>query len=426
MSLEKRCETFIKDPRTFAEHAQRIANEIDRENKLFKAFIQHSPLTTAIIEDHIERNKAKTLFGSIVAVKASIKTKGYPWDAGFKPALMERCSEDAALVKAFRDKGAFVIGVTNLDEGCFHAVGDNKLHGRMLNPLDPNRSPLGSSGGSAIAVAKGWADIALGSDSGGSMRAPAAACGISSLLASKKLLPTDGYFLAGGDLDFAGLFAKSLDDLRFAATQISLKKTTSELGSLALLTPSEDKLSSLSTDWKKLFSDALKKIEASFPAKGIPLPFDEAAQARKILLTQCAAKYFATNKIAENTLTIPSRLVLEFGKKVPAASQQDAQELQNAIREGLSGLLAEGGFLLTPTISFTPPTWKEIDADAGKALNNIGFFLSIVNVAGLCAVSFPCSKSANPVPLSLQLVGLPGEELKLLQVASAIQLELNG
>ena len=426
-NLLERCEMEREKPTLFLDRIRGVLAAVSLENPIYKAFLQTHPCPDLWLGQYIQQCLAKPLFGVTLAVKASMKAEGFAWDGGFKPALAPLCSEDAALVDRFRRYGAFVLGVTNLDEACLHAVGENKTHGRMRNALDVERTPLGSSGGSAVAVAKGWADIGLGTDSGGSVRAPAAACGLSSIVAGIECLPTQGSFVPGGAIDLAGVMTRNLSDLQFVLNL--MEKTTgninSDTGLHALLIPLPGDLSALCAEWREFFSRAVAKLAKNYLVQEHPLPFEEAAQARKVIITVAALRHFERERIPTQGLSLVSKAVLEFGKRVTPTAMQSAFRVQALIKERMRVLISNGTFLLAPALSSPAPLWKDVERDAAGCLGNIGYFLPLVNVAGLCAVSFPLRNSSRPIPLALQLIGKAGEESKILKAASALERELN-
>src|SRR4029077_11405939 len=118
------------------------------------------------------------LHGVPIAVKDLIDIKGVPTTAASRVRERHVAAADAPVISRLRDAGAVLIGKTNLDEFAFGTTSEHSAFGPVRHPIDPSRSPGGSSGGSAVAVATGMALAALGTDTGGSIRIPAAACGI--------------------------------------------------------------------------------------------------------------------------------------------------------------------------------------------------------------------------------------------------------
>src|SRR6516162_10895949 len=144
--------------------------------------------------------------GVRLAVKDCIDVAGLPTTVGC-PVIAERArpaGQDAAVVAAARRSGARIVGKTNLAELCWSAVGTNAWSGTPVNPVDSRRLPGGSSSGSAVAVATGEADVALGTDTGGSVRIPAACCGIAGLKTTWDRVPVDGVYPLAPSLDTVG------------------------------------------------------------------------------------------------------------------------------------------------------------------------------------------------------------------------------
>src|SRR2546429_894063 len=144
--------------------------------------------------------------GPRLAVKDCIDVEGLPTTAGCQ-VIAEQASpaaRDAAVVAAARRAGARIVGKTTLTELCWSASGVNPWSGTPANPLDPRRLPGGSSSGSAVAVAAGEADVALGTDTGGSVRIPAACCGIAGLKTTWGRVPVAGVYPLAPSLDTVG------------------------------------------------------------------------------------------------------------------------------------------------------------------------------------------------------------------------------
>src|SRR5271170_3244381 len=144
--------------------------------------------------------------GVRLAVKDCIDVEGLPTTVGC-PVIAERArpaGQDAAVVAAARRSGAQIIGKTNLSELCWSAAGTNAWSEMPVNPLDPRRLPGGSSSGSAVAVAVGEADVALGTDTGGSVRIPAACCGVVGLKTTWGRVPLEGVYPLAPSMDSVG------------------------------------------------------------------------------------------------------------------------------------------------------------------------------------------------------------------------------
>jgi aspartyl-tRNA(Asn)/glutamyl-tRNA(Gln) amidotransferase subunit A len=147
-----------------------------------------------------------------IAIKANIAVAGLPWTAGIAAYGDRVAAHDAACVAGLRDAGAVVLGLTNMDEGALGARGDNVFLGRCHNPHAPDFSPGGSSGGSAAAVAAGFCAAALGTDTIGSVRIPAACCGVFGHKPRQALIDRQGVVPLSPRFDHVGVLARSAQD----------------------------------------------------------------------------------------------------------------------------------------------------------------------------------------------------------------------
>jgi Asp-tRNA(Asn)/Glu-tRNA(Gln) amidotransferase A subunit family amidase len=179
--------------------------------------------------------------GVRLAVKDCIDVRGLPTTVGCPviAAQARPAARDAAVVAAARRSGAQIVGKTNLAELCWSAVGTNAWSGTPVNPVDSRRLPGGSSGGSAVAVATREADVALGTDTGGSVRIPAACCGAVGLKTTWGRVPVEGVYPLAPSLDTVGPLGADVAAVElgmrliepgFAAGSCQLKVTSDEFG----------------------------------------------------------------------------------------------------------------------------------------------------------------------------------------------------
>lgn len=169
--------------------------------------------------------------GVRLAVKDCIDVAGVITTAGSPvvAAQAEPAIVDAACLSGARDGGARIVGKTNLHELCFGSSGVNPHYGTPVNPIDPRRVPGGSSSGSAVAVATGRADVALGTDTTGSIRTPAACCGVTGLKPTFGLVPVEGVRPLAPSLDTVGVLARTVADLAIGATLLDPRLTDGDL-----------------------------------------------------------------------------------------------------------------------------------------------------------------------------------------------------
>ena len=153
------------------------------------------------------------LDGVIVSIKDLFDVAGEPTRAGSRILEDSRpAAQDAPVIRKLREAGAVIVGKTNMSEFAFTGVGANPHYGTPGNPADRSRVPGGSSSGAAVAVADGMCDIAIGTDTGGSTRIPAALCGAVGFKPSKYRVPTDGAFPLSHTLDSVGPIARTVED----------------------------------------------------------------------------------------------------------------------------------------------------------------------------------------------------------------------
>jgi aspartyl-tRNA(Asn)/glutamyl-tRNA(Gln) amidotransferase subunit A len=341
------------------------------------------------------------LFGYTLAVKANIALAGLATTAGLKSGPPAR--EDAALVAMLRAAGATVIGHTNMDEAALGATTDNPHWGRTENPRRPGYTPGGSSGGSAAAVASGMARLALGTDTLGSVRIPAAYTGLWGLKASHGLLPLHGIVPLAPRLDAPGLIAATLADLEAA---------------WAVLVPERDAQAAAPLTRLAL----LAEVEAAPMAPAV-----RAAHARAVLAARalglCVTQHpFRGLSLAAARLA-GFHLALENARpRLPAdqLSPRLARLLAKAPPPDLA-LIAEARSLVLAALQTADalllPTTPSPAFPHGEHHPDQADFTALANFAGLPALSVPAGSDKEGLPVGVQLIGRPGSEASLMALA---------
>ncbi|MEM2933269.1 MAG: Asp-tRNA(Asn)/Glu-tRNA(Gln) amidotransferase subunit GatA [Candidatus Pacearchaeota archaeon] len=200
------------------EKVESYLKAIEKDNKRGKninAILQINPnlLDEArFIEEKIKKGTAGKLAGKVIAVKANINVKGLVASCASKVLQDYISPYDASVIEKIKAEDGLIIGMTNMDEFACGSSGETSAFGFTRNPLALERIPGGSSSGSAAAVAAGFCDLALGSDTGGSIRNPASHCGIVGIKPSYGLVSRYGLIDLSMSLDQIGCFAKSIDD----------------------------------------------------------------------------------------------------------------------------------------------------------------------------------------------------------------------
>ena len=366
------------------------------------------------------RSAAGSLSGRPVAVKDIIAVEGLPTRCGSPSTSNAPAAEDAPLVGRLRAAGAEVFATAQCLE--FAAGFANPRVGDTRNPRDPARTSGGSSGGSAALVAAGVCDLAIGTDTGGSIRIPAAYCGVVGLKPTYGLVPTDGVFPLSPSLDHAGTLTATATDsialLRAIAGPLPAPPAAGVpvIGVLSaqLADPSvtPEVRAAVRTALTRLAAAGWRLREVKPPWLDEPERWEEALTL--IVGREAAASHAGrgTSQDAEGT-----RALLAFGAAVTPeqyASARAAQaELSAAVEETLAGVDALAG----PTVGYCAP---EQDPPFGVGDDNAeGRFTGPYNLTGHPAVSIPVP--APGLPVGLQLAGRRDGDLALLELAAAAQ-----
>jgi amidase len=357
--------------------------------------------------------------GSVrLAVKDLIDVAGVPTTAGSR-AVAETAGpadRDAPCLAGARAAGAVIVGKANLHELAYGGAGLNEWFGTPVNPFDARLLPGGSSSGSAVAVADGDADIAYGSDTGGSIRVPAAFCGITGLKTTHGRVSLDGVWPLAPSLDTVGPMAR---DVAGVAAGMALLEPGFTVDALPAQRVGRVWPAGFDVDPAIDAAVDAALVRSGLTAAAIDLPgWMDAREACGVIID---AEAVESNR---DLLADPSRRALlganvlerlTGAETVTPDQVADARALARRWRDALSGALrAAGGVLALPTVPFFPPL---VTHAAGL---HFTAFTNPVNLAGFPALALPVP-SAGPLPASLQLIGLPGSEALLLATGALIE-----
>ena len=371
------------------------------------------------------RSATGPLSGRPVAVKDIITVNGLPTSCGSPSTSDAPATADAALVGRLRVAGAEVFATAQCLE--FAAGFAHPRVGDTRNPRDPTRTSGGSSGGSAALVAAGACDLAIGTDTGGSIRIPAAYCGVVGLKPTYGLVPTDGVFPLSPSLDHAGTLTATAADgialLRAIAGPLPAAPAVGVpvLGVLSaqLADPS------VTPEVRGAVWAALDQLAAAgWQLREVKPPWLAEPGRWEEALTVIVAREAVTSHAGRDTsqYAAGTRALLAFGAAVTQAQYARARaaqaELTAAVEETLAGVDALAG----PTVGYCAP---EQDPPFGAGDDNgEGRFTGPYNLTGHPAVSIPVP--APGLPVGLQLAGRRDHDLALLELAAAAEIALRG
>jgi amidase len=352
--------------------------------------------------------------GARLAVKDCIDVKGLPTTVGC-PVIAERAGPaagDARVVAAARNSGARIVGKTNLTELCWSAGGINPWSGTPVNPIDPRRVPGGSSSGSAVAVALGEADVALGTDTGGSIRIPAACCGVVGLKTTWGRVPVEGVYPLSRSMDAVGPLGADV-----AAVELGMRLI--EPGFAA---------GSCDLAVGRLRPETDPPVDPAIDAA-----VDAALAAADVMITEVTgldvpAVVHAADAIIDseayqvNAYLMPDLARLSWYNQrnlpeaaaVTAADVAAANRTRQSVRAWFADLLALHPFLALPTLLAAPPLLDQ----RGVPLTALTM---PANLAGLPALALPVPGGPVGLPASLQLIGPPGGEEQLIALGRVIE-----
>jgi aspartyl-tRNA(Asn)/glutamyl-tRNA(Gln) amidotransferase subunit A len=371
------------------------------------------------------------LDGAIVSIKDLFDVAGEPTRAGSKILAGEArpAAADAPIVRRLRAAGAVIVAKTNMSEFAFSGVGANPHFGTPGNPVDRQRVPGGSSAGAAVAVADGMCEIAIGSDTGGSVRIPAALCGIVGFKPSRQRVPTAGAFPLSFTLDSVGPLARTVADCADAdavmAGESPAPLEPAPLSGLRFGVAQGLPLESLEETVSNAFGAALDRIGAAGVHIGnekLPLFADMSGVNAKggIVAPEACAIHRDRLKRRAADIDPNVRVRIERGCAIPAADYVDMMQERARLVRAMDARLSDLDVLVMPTTQIVAPTIAEVAAPDVFGRRNAALLRNpaIVNFFDLTAISLPL---AGALPVGLMLVARNGEDHRLLRIAAAVE-----
>ena len=355
-----------------------------------------------------------------IGIKDNIDVAGLPTRAGLghAPPLAKA---DAPLVAALRAAGAWIAGKTCMDEAALGATGDNPHTGRCPNPAAPGRSPGGSSSGSAGCVAAGLCEAALGTDTMGSVRIPAAYCGVVGMIPSPGLLPPGGMVPLSPRLDRLGIMAARIGTLRQVMQAVSPGRDTGpQHPRVAVFHPETPHPAVL--DGLRWASRAA--IAAGWSVCAEPLPeWDRPALRRAALLVAEAdgARTFSAFLDRDDpALSDPIRRLFLYGLAAGPERLARAHTILDAAAGWAERLMSQADLLLMPATAHPAYAW-----DAGPPPDQADWAV-LANAARLPAMVIPvgvvpAGMDGAGAPVAIQLVAPPGQDSALLRWAETLE-----
>ncbi|MCC7418203.1 MAG: amidase [Acidobacteria bacterium] len=372
------------------------------------------------------------LHGVPISLKDLLDLKGTPTTAASRVREGHRAVRDAPAVAHLRRAGAVFVGKTNLHEFALGTTNEDSAFGPVRNPLDPSRSPGGSSGGSAVSVATGMALGTVGSDTGGSIRIPAAACGLVGLKPELGEVSAIGTVPLSRTFDHIGPLASTVLDAwlihRGLMGEIPRPPAPRPLAGLRLGLPRRYFCDLLDDEVRARFDAALERLRRSgvrVDEVDIRHAPDAPAIYMHISLADAAAYHAATLESMPERYTPNVRLRLEMARHVRGEDYARALAGRGVLEREVDAALADRDALVVPTLPIPAPRLGEAFVDvAGRREPVRALMLRLTspfNVTGHAALALPCGFTAAGLPCSLQLIGARGHTEALVRTALAVE-----
>lgn len=371
------------------------------------------------------------LHGMPITLKDLIDLAGTPTTAGSRVRAGLVAAADAPVVDRLRRAGAIVVGKCNLHEFAFGTTNEDSMFGPARHPADPTRSPGGSSGGSAAAVAAGMCAASIGTDTGGSVRIPSAACGLVGLKPAFGEVPVGGIVPLAWSLDHVGPLARCVRDawllLDVMAGVEPSPPPPSDAGlrrvRLGVLEPYF--CERLDAGVRRAFAAALDRLrEAGAQVEPVALP--HAALIAPVylhtVLAEAMAYHAPTLDARPDDYTPAVRVRLELGRYVLAEDYVRAARGRAVLRREIDALLEQVDALVLPTLPMPAPrlgeSSVEIDGRREPVRNATLRLTQVFNLTGHPAITLPIGEAAPGLPAGLQLAGRAGATRALLALAA--------
>ncbi len=417
------------------------------------------------VDKKIQEGKAGKLAGLIVGLKDVLAYKDHPLQASSKVLDGFISQFNGTAVQRLLDEDAIVIGRQNCDEFAMGSSNENSAFGPVLNDADNTRVPGGSSGGSAVAVQADMCRVSLGSDTGGSVRQPAAFCGIIGLKPTYSRISRYGLIAYGSSFDCIGIFAKSVEDVAVVLEVIAgpdeIDSTVSQKSvpsyskdlvnangkayKIAYVREIEES-SGLQTEIRESILAKIADIKnAGHTVEVIDFPLMEyvlptyyilaTAEASSNLSRYDGVRYGYRSPQVNDLSSLYKKSRSEgFGKEVQrrillgtfvlSASYYDAyytkaQKVRRIIRDKTKAILKQYDFIIMP---ITPTTAFRLGEHTDNPLEMYlaDLFSVQANVAGVPAIAIPCGKDKQELPIGLQIIADDFEESKLLHFSNSL------
>jgi len=385
------------------------------------------------------------LHGVPYALKDLFRTRGIRTTCGSQILSRYVPTADAAVVERLIEAGAVLLGKLNMHEFAFGTTSVNPHYGAVRNPWDQTRITGGSSGGSAAAVAAGFAFFTLGTDTGGSIRIPAALCGVSGLKPTYGRVSRHGVYPLAWSMDHVGPFAADVSGLAIVMNAVAghdrrdpgsalapvsdySRALTADLSGLTLGVPRQLFFDDLDDEVRRAVRRAiadLKRAGARVTPVSVPLLDDASRAASLVLFAEAAASLEKWHRTSPSSLGEDIRARLGMGAAIPAADYLKALRVRRRVQQAFRRVFERVDALVTPQLPITAPRIGDgvarINGREEPVPAALTRYTRIYNLTGLPSLSVCCGFSRDGLPIGLQIAARPFDEATTLRIGHAYQ-----
>jgi aspartyl-tRNA(Asn)/glutamyl-tRNA(Gln) amidotransferase subunit A len=385
------------------------------------------------------------LHGIPISIKDLFATRGVRTTAGSKVLAQWIPDYDATAVARLQQAGMVLVGKTNMHEFAYGVTNDNPHYGAARNPWNRTRVPGGSSGGSAAAVASSQCTASLGSDTGGSIRIPSAACGTVGLKPTYGRVSRYGAIPLAWSLDHVGPLTKSVEDAAIMLAAIAgadpkdpsassrpvtnyRREMQGSIRGLRLGVPRQYFFEHVDPEIQRLVGASIRQLEGMGAARvevDIPDLENCAAMEAHITLAEATSYHEPYLKKQPDDYGPAVRTNLEAGRYLLATDYVKSQRARTLLQRNFNAAFEGADVIVSPTLPALPPLVGELLVQSGDMREHvIDAFLRFnipYDLTGLPAISVPCGFSSGGLPIGLQIAGRAFEEATILKVAHAYE-----
>ena len=427
-------------------HLNRIAQTDDRLNSFITLLADEAVEAAAEAEGAIQRGEYRgALHGIPIGLKDLYYTKGIRTTVGSKIMQDFVPDYDAAVTERFRNAGATLIGKLQMHEFALGATSENPHYGPAHNPWDITRITGGSSGGSGSAIAAGQCMAALGSDTGGSVRIPASACGIIGLKPTFGRVSRHGVFPLANSLDTVGPMTRTVRDAAIVMNAIAgcdkrdassanrpdedfTRLLEQDISGMRVGLPQEYFYDVIDDEVSAAVQQAARILEglgAHVEECSIPALNDSVSISGTILLTEAAEIHLDNLREHADDLDADVRRRLEEGAMTPAVTYIAAQRARASFNREISRAMRTYDILLAPTTAIGAPkigdSMVEVSGVSEAKLAIMPRLTRPHNICGIPTVSVPCGFTSEGLPIGMQIAARAFKDAVALQVAYAYE-----